>query len=93
MRSMQEHPVYLTATIGRREMNFSVDTGSDNCVIPRRLVDGAQMQPAGCRLFAANGTVINVMGEITLDVCLGDLTFPTNFVASDNVTERMLGSN
>jgi len=62
-------------------------------VIPRRLVDGARMQPAGCRLFAANGTVINVMGEITLDVCLGDLTLLTKFVASDNVTEPMLGSN
>jgi len=51
MRSMQEHPVYLTATIGRREMNFLVDTGSDKCVIPRRLVDKARMQPAGCTLF------------------------------------------
>jgi len=99
MRSMQEHPVYLTATIGRREMNFLVDTGSDKCVIPKRLVDGARMQPAGCRLFAANEAVINVMGEITLDVCLEDLTLPTKereiFLrhASDIVTEPMLGNN
>jgi len=26
------------------------------------------MEPAGCRLFAANGTTVNVMGEIVLDL-------------------------
>jgi len=73
-------------------MNFLVDPGSDKCVIPSRLVDGARIQPAGFRLFAADGTVINVRGEITFDVCLEDLKLPTKFVASDNVTESMLGS-
>jgi len=91
MRWMQDHPVYLTASIGRREMNFLVNTVSHKCVISRRLVERVRMQPAGCTLFAANGTVINVMGEITLDVCVGYLLI--KFVASDNVTKSMLGSN
>jgi len=51
------------------------------------------MEPAGCRLFAANETTINVVGEIILIVHVGDLTIPTRFVVSDNVTEPMLGVN
>jgi len=62
-------------------------------VITRKLIDEATMEPAGCRLFAANGTTVNVMGEIVLNVHVGDLTIPTRFVVSDNVTEPMLGVN
>jgi len=51
------------------------------------------MKPAGFRLFAANGTTINVFGEIILNVHVVDLTIPTRFVVSDNVTEPMLGTN
>jgi len=62
-------------------------------VITRKLIDEATMEPAGCRLFAANGTTVNVMGEIVLNVHVGDLTIPTRFVVSDSVTEPMLGVN
>jgi len=62
-------------------------------VITRNLIDEATMEPAGCKLFAANGTTINVVGEIVLNVHVGDLTIPTKFVISDNVTEPMLGVN
>jgi len=51
------------------------------------------LEPADCRLFAANGTTINVISEKTLDVHVGDLTIPTRFVVSSNVTEPMLGVN
>jgi len=51
------------------------------------------MKPAGCRLFAANGTTIIVIGEKILNVHVGDLTILTRFVVSDNVTELMLGVN
>jgi len=92
-RSMKEHPVYIKACIGHKEAVCLVDTGSEKCVLPRRLVEESAIEPAGCRLFAANGTTINVMGELTLDVHVGDLTIPTRFDVSDNVTEPMLGVN
>jgi len=42
-------------------------------------------------LFAANGTVFNVLGEATMDIQIGELVLPTRFVVSDNITEPMLG--
>jgi len=92
-RSIKEHPVYIKAQIGRRETVCLVDTGSEKCVLPRRLIDEARLEPADCMLFAANGTTINVVGEITLSVQVGDLTIPTRFAISNNVTEPMLGVN
>jgi len=90
---MKEHPVYIRARIGRKDAVCLVDTGSEKCVITRKLVDEAIMEPAGCRLFAANGTTVNVMGEIVLNVHVGYLTMSTRFVVSDSKTEPMLGVN
>jgi len=90
-RSMKEHPVYIKAQIGRKDALCLVDTGVEKCVIPRKLVDEANMEPAGCRLFAANGTTINVVGAIILNVRVGELTIPARFVVSDCVSEPMLG--
>jgi len=62
-------------------------------VLPARLIHAVGLEPAECRLFAANGTTINVIGEKTLNVHVGDLSIPTRFVVSSNVTEPMLGVN
>jgi len=90
---MTENPVYIKVHIGCREVVCQIDTGSEECVISRRLVDEAKLAPAGCRLFGANGTTINVVGEIILNVLVGDLTIPTRFMISNNVTEPMSGVN
>jgi len=42
-------------------------------------------------LFAANGTVINVVGEVVMNVKIGELVLQTRFVVSDNITKPMLG--
>jgi len=62
MRQMKDHPIYLTAYMGKREVDFLVDTGCERSVAPRRLIGDANLETADCRLFAANGTVINVVG-------------------------------
>jgi len=90
-RQMKEHPVYLNAYLGKRRVSFLVDTGCERSVTPKRLVDESRIEQAECRLFAANGTVINVIGEVTMDIRIGELVLPTRFVVSDNVTEPMLG--
>jgi len=90
-RQMKDHPVYLKAYLGKRVVNFLVDTGCERSVTPRRLIGDATLEPAECRLFAANGTVINVVGEVTINIRIGDLILPTRFVVSDNITEPMLG--
>jgi len=90
-RQMREHPVYLNAYLGKRRVSFLVDTGCERSVTPKRLVADSRIEQAECRLFAANGTVINVLGETTMDIKIGDLVIPTRFVVSDNITEPMLG--
>jgi len=59
--------------------------------MPKKLIGDARLEPAECRLFAANGTVINVLGEVMMNIQIGDLVLPTRFVVSDNITEPMLG--
>jgi len=58
-RQMRDHPVYLDAHLWKRRVNFLVDTGCERSVMPKRLIGDARLEPAECRLFAANGTVIN----------------------------------
>jgi len=79
--------------IGKHMTVCLVDTGSEKCVLPGRLIDTTLLEPADCRFFAANGATINVIEEKTLNVHVGDLTIPTRFVVSSNVTEPMLGVN
>jgi len=57
--------------------------------LPARLIDAVSLEPADCRLFDANGTTIDVIGEKTLDVHVGDLTILTRCVVSSNVTEHI----
>jgi len=90
-RRMRDHPVYLDAYLGKRRVNFLVDTGCQRSVTPKRLIGIARLEPAECRLFAANGTVINVLGEVMMNIQIGDLVLPKRFVVSDNITKPMLG--
>jgi len=90
MRQRKDHPVYLKAYMGKREVDFLVDTGCERSVAPRRLIGDANLEPADCILFAANGTVINVVGEVSINIRIGDLVLPTRFVVSDSITEPML---
>jgi len=90
-RQMKDHPVYLKAWLGKRGVQFLIDTGCEGSVTPRKFIGDSRLEPADCRLFAANGTVINVVGEVVLNVKIGELVLATRFVVSDNITEPMLG--
>jgi len=90
-RQMKDHPVYLKAWLGKRGVRFLIDTGWERSVTPRKFIGDSRLEPAECRLFAANGTVINVVGEVVMNVKIGELVLPTRFVVSDNITEPMLG--
>jgi len=67
-RQMRDHPVYLDAHLGKRRVNFLVDTSCERSVTPKRLIGDARLKPAECRLFAANGTVLNVLGEVLMNI-------------------------
>jgi len=90
-RQMKDHPVYLDAYLGKKRVNFLVDTGCERSVTPKILFGNARLELAECRLFAANGTVIYVLGEVMMNIQIDDLVLPTRFVVSDKITEPMLG--
>jgi len=90
-RQMKDHPVYLKAWLGKRGVKFLIDTGCERSVTPRKFIGDSRLEPADCRLFAASGTVINVVGEVVMNVKIGELVLPTRFVVSDNIAEPMLG--
>jgi len=90
-RQMRDHPVYFDAHLGKRRVNFLVDTGCERFVTLKQIIGDARLEPAECRLFAANRTVINVLGKVMMNIQIGDLLLPRRFVVSDNITEPMLG--
>jgi len=90
-RKMKDHPVYLKAWLGKKGVQFLIDTGCERSVTPRKFIGDSRLELAECRLFAANGTVINVVGEVVKNVQIGELVLPTRFVVPGNITEPMLG--
>jgi hypothetical protein len=73
-----------TTSTGRSSKHrFLLDTGSDLCVFPRKLVPGRK-ERVNYDLFAVNGTTIHTYGWISLSLKLGlrrDLTWC--FVVAD----------
>jgi len=82
-RSMLDHPVYLKAYVGRKELTFLVDTGCDRSIMPSRMVGSARLDPAECRLYAANETTISVL--VMLDLRVGNEIMPTRFMLSNSI--------
>jgi hypothetical protein len=69
---------------------FLVDTGSDLCVYPRRLVP-RHKERANYDLYAANGTTIHTYGWLRLSLNLGlRRDFTWRFVVAD-VTHPIIG--
>jgi len=89
-RPMKDHPVYLKAWPGKRGVKFLTDTGFERSVTLRKFIGDSRLELADCRLFAANGTVINVISEVVMNVKIGELVLPMRFVVSDNITKPML---
>jgi cleavage and polyadenylation specificity factor subunit 1 len=79
-----------TTTIGRlfitdrtSKLRYLVDTGSDLCVFPRKLVPGRK-ERVNYDLFAANGSTIHTYGWISLGLNLGlRRDFTWRFVVAD----------
>ncbi|KAG6438787.1 hypothetical protein O3G_MSEX000224 [Manduca sexta] len=69
---------------------FLVDTGSDLCVFPRRLLR-ERRAPTSYELIAANGTTIKTYGYADLNLDLGlRRVYPWRFVVAD-VTRPIIG--
>lgn len=59
-------PRRLTITDRKTKVQYLIDTGSDVCVYPRRMVKGV-LWTNTYQLYAANGSTIRTYGQITLE--------------------------
>ncbi|XP_036347469.1 uncharacterized protein LOC118756838, partial [Rhagoletis pomonella] len=72
---------------------YLVDTGSNLSVYPRDLLNKASCNPIGYQLYAANGTLIQTYGLITLVPDLGlRRDFTWRFIVAD-VTKPIIGAD
>ena len=83
--------VYLTATIGRRTESCLVDTGCQISLLPERLAPPGPWQEGPKLLRAANGTPIDVVGSVTIDLKLNGFSVRSDFLVSPDIDEIMLG--
>jgi hypothetical protein len=80
--------LFITDRLSKRQ--FLVDTGSDLCVYPRRLIP-RRKERANYDLCAANGTTIHTYGWLPLSLNLGlRREFTWRFVVAD-VTHPIIG--
>jgi hypothetical protein len=68
-----------------------LDSGADLSMAPRRVLGNAVIQPTSVTMAAANGTVINILGQVELCFRIQGKLFAAEFLVSDDVSLIMLG--
>ena len=84
---------YLNMQIDRQSCECLLDTGSDVTLIPATLIKDEPIQSSTYVLKAANGTEIPILGEVSLAFKLGGYTGSISGLASEHVSEVILGIN
>ena len=68
-----------------------LDTGSEVTLIPSRIVTELPKIAIRSLILAANGTDIEVLGEVELPVRIGNRDVLVRGITSDHVAEMLLG--
>jgi hypothetical protein len=90
--SEQSHaPVYLQGVIEAQSTLILVDSGSDISIVPLRMVMKKTITPCTTRIFAANGSPLNILGTSELSFTINNLHFRTVFFVSQEVDEVISG--
>ena len=93
VRAIGRNPrkVYLEVHVDGARIDCLLDTGSEVTLIPGFFVQGLPKRPVLSQIKAANGTLIEVLGEVDLPVTLKGKEMFIRGVASDHVAELLLG--
>jgi hypothetical protein len=86
-------PTYLSARIGRRDVVYLLDTGSEVCLFVTEVVCGFESEPAKQRLCAADGKMISIPGRVCIPVNVASETFMVSGLVSDHAHEIVLEIN
>jgi hypothetical protein len=84
-------PAYLNVNIGSQKCEALLDSGSEVSLLPARFVDPQLITPTSQTLKAANGTLIAVLGQATLQIQFGQIVTSITGLVSEHVAEIMLG--
>ena len=82
---------YLNMELEGIQRRFLVDSGCDTTMIPSHYVHRRVLNPTEKRVNAANGTEIELQGELQIELSLGCLKINTTALVSDFVAEGLLG--
>ena len=82
---------HIKAYIGDNELYCLLDSGCDRCILPQRLVSPTDLRSDSTKLFAADGSEVDVAGSVTVDVLIGSRILPTTFLVSSKVNGVILG--
>lgn len=83
--------VYLIVYVNGQRFLALLDSGCELSLAPSKLVDKRQLRPTTQRVYAANGSPIQVLGETDIEFTVGgQATYATVLVTPD-VSELMLG--
>jgi hypothetical protein len=82
---------FLRLKILGRRTDCLLDTGSEVMLMPAKIVGTMPVEPSSQKLLAANGTTINVIGQLSLEAEGGRHKFTITGYVSDQVVEVILG--
>ena len=85
------HSTYLKGTIGTKECDCLLDTGSEASLLPAVMLDPHVIVRTSQTLKAANGTVIPILGEASVKLRIGLFETSINGLVSEHISEVMLG--
>ena len=87
---------YLQMELGGRSMACLLDSGCEVTLMPKAVIDSMKsvhVLPSSQRLWAANGSEIEVTGETTVPMLLNGRYLETFALVSPDVEEIMLGAD
>ena len=82
---------YLKVSIQGRKFHALLDTGSEISLIPIDAIPPGSLRKSEQILHATNGTDIEVLGEASLSLRIGELEIPFDCVVVRDVSEVLLG--
>ena len=83
--------VYINVQLDGRKVSVLLDSGCETSVINNRFVQPGSLQPTTLELFTANGEKLPIMGEVNVDMLIGQSKLRHKMVASSAIAEVILG--
>ena len=82
--------VYLAVSVHNRSFLALVDSGCELNIAPPSVACGEELETVSQRVFAANGTPIEILGRVEIPINLGGNILSTDVLISPDVAEIML---